>query len=224
MVKIRVLLADDHSVMRDGLRLLIDGQPDMEVVGEAAMVADIVSQTVETNCDVAVVDITMPDGSGIDFIADIRAARPATRVLVLTMHEDPAHLRKALQAGAAGYVAKRVAGSQLLNAIRAVYDGRSYIEVPIMDTDLESAISDSSPPDSSPVSPSPDVLSPRELEVLKFVASGHTNQETAESLHLSVKTVEGYRSRLMHKLNLRSRSELVRYALRAGLLADEGSS
>jgi two-component system, NarL family, response regulator NreC len=209
---IRVLLADDHALMRDGLRGMLDAQPDMEVVGEAADGAEAVQKAVETRPDVALVDITMPSG-GIGTIERMRQACPGTRVLVLTMHDTPAYLRSALAVGASGYVVKRAADSELLSAIRTVHRGHT-----VLDSDLAVMAVHGSPsrrPAGGQGAAPP--LSAREREVLDLVAQGYTNQQIGERLGLSIRTVETYRSRLVEKLGLRSRADLVRYALDSGL-------
>lgn len=213
MASIRVLIADDHAVLRAGLRVLIDAQPDMEVVGEAADSDEAVRKVVEARPDVALMDITMPGSSGIKAIGRITDACPQTRVLVLTMHDVPAYLRSAVAAGAAGYVVKRAADSELLSAIRGVHRGRTVLDPALAATVVQRAIGKRSAA-GRPAS----LLSPREREVLDLVAQGYTNQQIADRLGLSVKTVETYRSRLVEKLGLRSRADLVRYALDSGLV------
>jgi two-component system, NarL family, response regulator NreC len=217
MSRIRVLIVDDHAVLRAGLRMLIGGQPDMEVVGEAADGEDAVQRVPELKPDVVLMDITMPGIGGIRAIEQIRRVHPETRVLVLTMHDVPAYLRSVLAAGASGYVVKRAADSELISAIRGVHRGRTVLD-PALATRVvqgglrrRSAAAQAAGPAS--------VLSQREREVLELVAQGFTNQQIADRLGLSVKTVETYRSRLVEKLGLRSRADLVRYALDSGLLA-----
>ena len=215
MGQIRVLIADDHAVLRAGLRVLIGAQPDMDVVGEAADGEEAVQRVAETRPDVALVDITMPGSSGIKAIERIRQTCPATRVLVLTMHDVPAYLRSALAAGATGYVVKRAADSELLSAIRGVHRGRTVLDPALATAVVQGAIGRKATV-GQPGGPA-GLLSPREREVLDLVAQGYTNQQIADRLGLSVKTVETYRSRLVEKLGLRSRADLVRYALDSGL-------
>jgi two-component system response regulator NreC len=214
---IRILVVDDHAVLRAGLRMLLAAQADMDVVGEAADGEAAVAAAVEARPDVALVDITMPGAGGVRAIERIRAASPRTRVLVLTMHDLPAYVRLALAAGAAGYVVKRAADAELLSAIRAVHQGRTVVDprlvgqlIPVRHRGRE--------PGAAPASP----LSPRERDVLELVAQGYTNQQIASRFGVSVKTVETHRARLTEKLGLRSRAELVRYALDSGLLAPPG--
>jgi len=215
MGRIRVLIADDHAVLRAGLRMLIGAQPDMEVVGEAGDGAEAARKAAETRPDVALVDITMPALSGIQAIERIREACRETRVLVLTMHDVPAYLRAALAAGASGYVVKRAADAELLSAIRGVHRGRTVLDPTLATMVVQGALGKR--PASGQAGGAASVLSPREREVLDQVAQGYTNQQIADRLGISVKTVETYRSRLVEKLGLRSRADLVRYAFDSGL-------
>jgi two-component system, NarL family, response regulator NreC len=219
MGRIRVLIADDHAVLRAGLRVLIGAQPDMEVVAEAADGDEALRKTEETRPDVALVDITMPGRGGIRAIERIRQGCPATRVLVLTMHDVPAYLRSALAAGATGYVVKRAADSELLSAIRGVHRGRTVLDPALAVMVVQGAIG-KKVSSGQPVG-SASLLSPREREVLDLVAQGYTNQQIADRLGLSIKTVETYRSRLVEKLGLRSRADLVRYAVDSGLFGSD---
>jgi two-component system response regulator NreC len=205
--QIRLLLADDHAILRAGLRMLLDAQADMVVVGEAADGEEAVRRAHATRPDVAVVDLTMPGLSGVETLQRLRRELPATRLLVLTMHDDPGYARMAQAAGALGHVVKDCQSSELLAAIRAVHRGRSFVrvggEAPAEGAEGEGQV----PP-----------LSPRERQVLELLAHGHTNREIAARLGLSVKTVETHRSRLSDKLNLHRRADLVRVALELGLL------
>lgn len=215
---IRVVLADDHAVLRAGLRMLVGSQPDMTVVAEAADADSALEQVTAFQPDVLVLDLAMPGGGSIEAIEKIRSASPKTRVLVLSMHDESSYLRAVIAAGGSGYVTKRAADTELLTAIRSVHAGRMYVDV---------SLSDRPPPS---VDPSPDVrpaadpsvLSDREREVLGLVARGFTNKEIAGQLHISVKSVETYRARVADKLELRSRAEFVRFALEAGLLGPSG--
>ena len=215
MASIRVLIADDHAVLRAGLRMLLGAQPDMEVVGEAADGDEAVRKVLETRPDIALIDITMPVTGGVKAIERIRQQCPETRVLVLTMHEVPAYLRSALAAGASGYVVKSAAGSELLSAIRGVHRGRTVLDPALAAVVVQGALGKRTV--GSQAGGPGNLLSPREREVLDLVAQGYTNQKIADRLGLSVKTVETYRSRLVEKLGLRSRADLVRYALDSGL-------
>lgn len=217
MARIRILLADDHAVLRAGLRALITSQPDMDVVGEAGDGDEAARKAATLRPDVAIVDITMPGPGGIKTIERIRRDAPATRVLVLTMHDVPAYLRAALAAGAVGYVVKRAADSELIAAIRDVHRGRTVLDSSLATQVVQSGVRRRPSPGGAAPSP----LSPREREVLELVAQGYTNQQIADRFGLSVKTVETYRARLVEKLGLQSRAELVRYALDSGLLGGE---
>lgn len=221
MAKIRVLLADDHAVLRAGLRMLINAQADMRVVGEAGEGHDAVDKTSALVPDVVLMDLTMPGGGGMDALKRIRRERPQTRVLVLTMHDDPAYARASVAAGAAGLVIKDVDGEELLNAIRIAYQGRMYVS-----TAKREPGADETEADAAWTSRAESLrqLSRREITVLEMVAQGHTNQEIATRLALSVKTVETYRARVMDKLGLRNRAELVRFAIEQGLLGPKPDS
>lgn len=217
---IRVLVADDHAILRSGLRLLISGQPDMEVVGEAGDVDEAVRLARTTSPDVVPLDLSMPGGSGLAAIEKLRAAAPAARVVVLTMHEEAAYVRSAMAAGATGYLAKSAADSALIGAIRAVHRGRVFIDVEGMPREGARA----TPAGVGGRAPAPiHALSPREREVLTGVARGYTNQAIADQLGLSVKTVESYRARLMQKLGLETRADVTRLAMELSLLAPPAS-
>jgi len=213
---IGVFIADDHAVLRVGLRMLIDGQPDMQVIGEAPDGPSAESGILETNPDVALMDISMPGRDGIETIACILKQRPRTRVLVFTVHDEPGFVRAALSAGAAGYVEKRAIDTELVAAIRAVADGRAFMNVTHPDLVRETV----EPKGAYGAGRTADMalLSVRERQVLQRVAAGHTNREVAEQLALSIKSVEAYRARVMSKLGLKTRAELVRYTLECGLL------
>jgi two-component system response regulator NreC len=213
---IGVFIADDHAVMRVGLRMLIDGQSDMQVIGEAPDGSSAERGILDKNPDVALMDISMPGRDGIETIASILKQRPRTRVLVFTVHDEPGFVRAALSAGAAGYVEKRAIDTELLAAIRAVANGRAFMNVTHPELVRETSQSEST----YGADRTADVrlLSGRERQVLQRVAEGLTNREVAEQLQLSIKSVEAYRARLMSKLGLKTRAELVRYTLECGLL------
>ena len=215
---IRIMIADDHAILRAGLRSLLNDQADMEVVAEAVNGEEAIEKAEEYRPDVLLLDITMPRKSGIEAIADIHKLSPATRILVLTMHDDHAYLRSVLAAGGAGYLVKKAADTELLMAIRMIQQGRSYIDVGLDDNQLQTVLVDEQKARSEAATRSLELLSERERQVLELVALGFTHKEVGESLSLSVKTVETYRSRLAEKLGLRSRAELVRFALGLGLL------
>jgi len=215
MSPIRVLIADDHAVLRSGLRMLLEAQPDIEIAGEAGDGPQVVQRARELQPDVVLMDLTMPGPPSGEVIGQVLRAAPATRVLILTMHDDPAYLASALAAGAAGYVVKKVANSELLIAIRAVHAGRTFV-------DLTQTLT---PPPSQRKSrrgKQPTELSRREREVLRLLAQGHSNQQVADQIRVSVKTVETYRTRLRVKLGLKERAELYRFAVESGLLNPDG--
>lgn len=211
--KIRVLLADDHAILRSGLRLLLSGQADMEVVGEAGDFEEAERLAAALAPDVITLDLTMPGGSGVAAIQRLRSHVPSARIVVLTMHDDPAYVRSALAAGASGYLAKSAADSALIGAIRAVQRGRLFVDV---ESRQERGATPA--PGGKRLQPPIATLSAREREVLLLVAEGHTNQAIADRLTLSVKTVESYRSRLLQKLGLKTRAEVTRLAMKLGLL------
>lgn len=212
---IRVLIADDHAVLRAGLRMLLDAEADIEVVGEAADGSQVLTRIRESAPDIVLLDITMPRVGGLDALRRIGELPRPPRVLILTMHDDEAYLREALAAGASGYVLKQAADTELLSAIRAVYSGGTYLHPAHAKLLLDSMVDRGKsrlPQDTEPQ------LSAREQEVLRLIALGYTNQQAADTLCLSVKTVETYRARLMAKLGLQTRADLVRYAMDKGLL------
>jgi two-component system response regulator NreC len=219
MNRVRVLIADDHSVVRSGLRMLIASQPDMEVIGEAGDGAETIAKASATKPDVVVLDLSMPKSRSTQTIERLVRLDPSPRVLVLTMHDDPAYFRSALVAGASGYVVKNAADVELLTAIRAVSRGRTFVDL-ARPTGAPLA---RSPAAMSAASRSRKRLSRREVEVLRLLAQGYTNQEAAERLSVSIKTVETYRKRLHEKLELTSRAQLFRFAFESGLLEPDAS-
>jgi two-component system response regulator NreC len=210
---IRILIADDHGVLRAGLHALLDAEPDLQVVGEATDSQETLHLTGELHPDVILLDISMPGLGGIAIARQIKATHPDVHVLILTVHEDEGLLRASLQAGAAGYVTKRAVETELINAIHAVQRGNLYVH-PAMTRSLLKDLSPLPPTSDSQVEP----LTPREIEVLRLIAQGHTNRQTAEVLGISARTVETHRANIMGKLGLRGRVELVRYAIEHGLL------
>lgn len=217
--KIRILIADDHAILRSGLRMLIDAQPDMMVVAEAKDGNEAVEKARQQHPNVAILDLAMPQASGLNAIHKIVSAGPSTQVLLLTMHEDPAYLRTALASGAAGYVLKKSVDADLLSAIRAVHRGRRYIDSELADVLVSDALAVK--PRKASGSPASSVLSERELQVLKLVAEGFSSREIADQIAVSIKTVEAYRARFATKLGLKSRAEIVQYALTLGFLSPE---
>lgn len=209
MSRIRVMLVDDHAVLRAGLRLLINSQSDLEIVGEAASAKEALPLIRQQKPDVISLDLSMPGGGGMSLLEELKEEGLPVRVLVLTMHDDPAYFRSAVEAGAAGYVVKTAADGELLTAIRAVHDGRIFISMPSGGSE---ALLRADPEMTS------NKLSEREQQVLQMLAEGHTNKEIGAKLDLSVKTIETYRARICSKLQLRSRADMVQYALQMGLL------
>ena len=211
---VRVALCDDHAVVRSGLRRILEAEADLEVVGEAGSVKEAVALAADSRPDVFVMDLGLPDGSGIHATAEVLRVSPATRVLVLTVHDDIAYLRRAFEAGAVGYLVKEAADIELVLAVRQVASGKQYVH-PALGAALLA-------PDASParVGGPGGELSDRELEVLRMIALGLTNAEIGERLYVSVRTIETHRSHIHEKLNVRNRAELVRRARAAGLLED----
>ena len=216
--RIRVLLADDHPILRSGLKLLLGAEPDLEVVGEANNGREAVAQTVELRPDVVVMDIAMPEMGGLEATRRISQLGLGTRVLILTVHAEEQYLLPVVQAGGSGYVRKAQADTELLEAIRAVHRGEVFLDPPATKMLLEDYLDRV---EAGKEVDSYQTLSEREREVLKLTAEGYTAQEIAERLILSPKTVDTYRQRVMDKLNLHHRAELVKYALRKGLLQSE---
>jgi two-component system, NarL family, response regulator NreC len=210
--EITIVLADDHAVVRAGLRMLLDAEEGMRVVAEAGDVPDALRYTRAHRPTVLVLDLNMPGAlSSLEAIPRVAAASPDTRVVILTMEEEPEAARRALRAGAAGYVLKDAGDDELVAAIRYVASGGTYLN-----PSVGAALAAAPPPATGP----PDDLTDREVEVLRLIALGYTNAGVGAELHLSMRTVEAHRSRIQQKLNRFSRAELVRYALDHGLLAD----
>ena len=217
----RVLLADDHAMLREGLALLVDSQPDMEVVGQAGSGPEAVVGARTLLPHIAVIDVSMPEGGGAEATAEIVRTCPDVRVLALSRHADQASLRRMLGAGASGYVVKRAAAQALIGAMRSVLAGGTYVD-PMLAGDLVARAilpSGAAPAGARRAS----ALSEREEAVLRQIAWGKSNKEVAAALGISVKTAEGYRANGLEKLKLRTRSDVLRYALSQGWLADEGA-
>jgi len=211
---ISVEICDDHALVRSGIRRLLEVEPDLVVVGEAANADEAVAEARSRRPDVLLLDIVMPGRSGIEVLPEIARAAPGTKVLVLSMQDDPAYVRQAFGAGATGYLLKEAADSELVHAIREVASGRRYVH-PLLGARLAAAEAAAEEQAQS------DPLSDREHEVLRLLALGHTNQEIAKLLFISVRTAETHRARIMQKLGLRTRAEIVRYALAVGELEPE---
>ena len=201
---ISIVIADDHKVVRSGLKMLLDAEDDLEVVAEAGDVDAATRAVLGYKPDVLVLDLNMPDGSSLPAIPKMLSNSPNTNIVVLTMQEDPAFAREALQAGARGYVLKEAADRELVEAVRMAAAGRTYLH-----PELGAKIAAEPPKPAGP----PDDLTEREVDILRLIALGHTNTEIAEQLFLSVRTVESHRARVQQKTGLTTRAELVRYAL-----------
>lgn len=215
--KIRVLLADDHTILRAGLRMMLNAQPDIEVVGEASEGKEAVAAVEQLAPDVVIMDISMPEMNGIEATRQIKKQCPDVRVLILTMHENEGYLFQSLRAGASGYMMKEAADTELIQAIRTVQAGRFYLSPvaqSMMVGDYLQRVHAGEEKDSY------NDLTEREREILVLVAEGLTNNQIAEKLIISPKTVDTHRTHVMDKLNLHSRAELVKYAMRRGLLED----
>ncbi len=210
----RILLADDHAVLRSGLRLLLASQNDYEVVGEASSGTETLSLAERLQPDLILLDLSMPALGGLEALPMLRKLAPSARILILTMHDDPQYLRQALKHGASGYVLKKAADTELLSAISAVLRGEVYVHPSMTRVLLEDMLPASRAAERENAWES---LSEREQEVLKMVALGHTSAEIAEQLNLSAKTVETYRARGMEKLGLRTRAALVKFVIQEGI-------
>lgn len=217
MDKLRVLLADDHMIVREGLKSLINAQPDMHVVGEAETGAAACARARELAPDVVVMDVSMPEMSGAQATERLRRECPRVKVLALTVYEDKSYLQEMLKAGATGYVLKRAVTEELVHAVRTVAAGGSYLDPTVAGNFISSYLNQEAPGGKASASE----LSERESQVLRLIAWGYSNKEIGWKLDISVKTVDTYKLRLMEKLDLRSRTDIVRYALRQGLLQDE---
>ena len=215
MSKIKLVLADDHAVVRSGLRMLLQAQPDMEIVGEAESGAQALAQVRSLQPDIILMDIQMPGMNGIEATRQIKEAFSETAVLALTMHEDDQYFFEMLQAGASGYLPKRAAPDELVRAIRTVSRGEVFLYPSLATRLVQSYLGGGADSESAAMVSD---LTPREQEVLVQIAEGLTNPEIADKLVISVKTVDRHRENIMRKLNLHSRIELVKYALRSGLI------
>jgi two-component system response regulator NreC len=210
---IRVVLVDDHAVVRAGLRLLLAAEDDVEVVGEAGTARDAVFEVRAQQPDVVLLDVVMPGESGIEALPKLLHEAPAAKVLVLSMQDDPSYVREAFAAGASGYVLKEAADAEVVAAVRAIAGGGSYVHPQLAARMIAADAQQRAEAAADP-------LTEREHEVLRLLALGHTNQEIAQQLYVSVRTAETHRAHVMRKLGLGSRAELVRYALAHGLLGE----
>jgi two-component system response regulator NreC len=211
---IRVILVDDHAVVRSGLRLLLDAEEDMEVVGEGGNAKDAIFRARALKPDVILLDVVMPGESGIDVLPKLLEESPESKVLVLSMQDDPSYVREAFAAGANGYVLKEAVDEEVVAAVREIAGGGRYVH-PALGARMVAADAEER------AAAAADPLSEREREVLRLLALGHTNQEIAEQLFISVRTAESHRAHIMQKLRLSTRAELVRYALTHGLLTED---
>jgi DNA-binding NarL/FixJ family response regulator len=207
-MSLRIVIADDHGVVRSGLKLLLDRQSDIEVVAEAEDGIDALETVLAEKPDVVILDVAMPRMTGLQATHEIKKQAPDTQVLILSMHDDERYLYEALRAGASGYVLKSAAGEDLLDAVRAAARGEPFLTPSAQQTLIRDFLARGEQPE----------LTPREQEVVKLIAEAHTNKEIASILHLSEKTVESHRANVLQKLGMRDRVELVRYAIRHGLV------
>jgi DNA-binding NarL/FixJ family response regulator len=213
-LKARILLADDHALVRNGLRMVLDAQPDLEVVAEAGDGAEALDTALREDVDVAILDIAMPRMTGLHAARELNRRRPAIRVLILSMHENERYLYEALKAGASGYVVKTVADRDLVQACRAALRGEPFLYPGAMSALIRDYLHRAR--NDQPVREDP--LTPRELEVVKLIAEGHSSKQIAETLVISAKTVERHRANVLEKLGMRDRVDLTRYAIRRGLV------
>ena len=213
-LRTRILLADDHAVVRRGLRLVLDAEPDLEVVAEAGDGAQAVAQAVEGGVDLAILDITMPRMTGLQAARELGRRAPGVRTLILSMHDNEQYLFEALRAGAAGYVLKSVADRDLVEACRATMRGEPFLYAGAVRALIRDHLARARDGDL----PREDPLTPREVEIVKLIAESHTTRDIAEMLVISEKTVERHRANILEKLGMRDRVELTRYAIRRGLV------
>jgi DNA-binding NarL/FixJ family response regulator len=216
MTTIELLLVDDHAVLRAGLKTLLNSQSDMKVVAEAGNGNEALDRFVESNPDIVLMDISMPGLTGIEVTKEIKKRDKEARILVLTMHDDESYLHQILRAGANGFVPKKAADTELLDAIRATYRGEHFIHSSMTSGFMQKFRHKET--NKGVKIEGQDLLSSRESEVLSLIAMGHTDQQIADKLFLSIKTVQTYKSRLKEKLKVKGRAELVRYAIQHGLL------
>jgi DNA-binding NarL/FixJ family response regulator len=213
-LKTRILLADDHAVVRRGLRLVLDGEPDLEVVAEAGDGAEAVTRALGDDVDLAILDVSMPRMTGLQAAGELSRRRPGLRVLILSMHDNEQYFFEALRAGASGYVLKSVADRDLVEACRATMRGEPFLYPGAVAALVRDYLERARRGEEAPQDP----LTPRELEVVKLIAEGYTSEDIAQVLVISRKTVERHRANILEKLGMRDRVELTRYAIRRGLV------
>jgi two-component system response regulator NreC len=218
--KVTVLLADDHAVLRSGITLLLNRQDEFMVVGEAPTGLATIALTEELQPDLILLDLNMPGFGGLEAIPTLKQKSPDSKILILTMHDESEYLKQSLKSGASGYILKRAADTELLSAMRSVMSGEVFVHSAMTKSLLEDYLPDS---EKGSVEDGWDGLSNREKQVLKLVALGHTSQEMAEQMKLSIKTVDTYRARMMEKMGFKTRAALVRFALQRGLLDNKSS-
>lgn len=213
MKKIKVLIADDHAVLRSGLKMMLNSQTDMEVVAEASHDSETVLLSERHQPDIILLDLTMPEHGGIKTIPEIKKMCPLSKILVLTMHDDDSYLKDVLKVGGNGYILKKAADTDLLSAIRSVYRGENYIDPSMtkhLISDMFGAVDENEEGNN--------LLSQRETEVLRYMAHGYTNKQISDTIFVSIKTVETYKVRIKKKLNISRRSDLIKYAINKGLI------
>jgi two-component system response regulator NreC len=216
---IKVILVDDHSVLRSGLKMLLNAENDLEVIGEAGCGEDALKLLEVITPDVLVLDLSMPGMGGLATLKQVKETYPMVKVLILTMHDDEKYLPSVLEAGAGGYVVKKSVDSVVITAIRTVASGQPYLDSTMTGALISGLIKQNNPYQSQQKEKiAAKILSPRELEVIKLIALGHTNKQIAVELVISVKTVEAHKSKIKEKLNISKRSDLVRYAMEQGLI------
>lgn len=215
----RLLIADDHTIVREGIRALLSHASHLEIVGEAADGQEAIRLTGALRADIVLMDLCMPGSNGTEAIAGIKRRCPEVKIIVLTVHKSPEHVRAALDAGADGYVLKEDTGSELLSAIQSIENGKSFLSPSICKQVVSSYLDIGTVPTSSPSSRSWSILTPRERQVLKLIAEGHNNREIAAYLSVSQKTVEKHRTNLMQKLDLHNAPAVTAYAIHCGLVA-----
>ena len=212
MKKIKILLVDDHAIMRDGIKALLSIYDDIEVVGEASEGREAIEMARELNPDVVVMDISMPGMDGLEVTRRLTKRNPGMKVIILTQHDNREYILSAIKVGAAGYIPKKALGSDLISAIRAVHSGDSFLYPSAAKTLIDDYRKQAEQPDIY------ESLTEREREILKLIAEGLTSREIANTLYISQKTVQGHRTKIMEKLDLHNRTELIKYAMRKGLV------